>query len=454
MPTPDPRLERLLQDYFDGTIDAAGKAELEQRLRGDAAARQAYWEIARWHAAFSTWGEQHAGREEAEAEFRPAGSAPVVPRRRIFSRLAWAGALAACLALAAVFAWKAAAPQPLAQLTFGEDAVWGENVPLAGAALGRGKYRLERGTVRFETTAGAVVTVAAPARFDFVAADRIEMMTGKLTARMLRQAGRLTVKIGDLEVRDLGTAFGIDANDAGRTLVSVFDGLVAVKSRLTFGGEVRVAEGQSFVNERHAGTAELAKFEPEAFKDLWPLTVGINDASKLVEFLPPGPLLRPLRDYRANDHLFLFPERQNAVSATPLEVDMSPDVPVWPESPVSPYPLPRGQRVDSYLLFFQPNAAPSGLRHLHGEITFQRRVLGVICSDRALDESDGEFGDNLADYKTPGQRRGLEEADKENYRGAQLPHDKISLSADGRTVKFDFHVADEREQLRVIVAAQ
>jgi hypothetical protein len=76
-----------------------------------------------------------------------------------------------------------------------------------------------------------------------------------------------------------------------------------------------------------------------------------------------------------------------------------------------------------------------------------------MCSDNALDATDTRLGLKDADYRTPGQRRGLEEADKENYRGAQLPHDSISIGNDGRTVRFDFFVADEREQMRIVVAA-
>jgi hypothetical protein len=183
------------------------------------------------------------------------------------------------------------------------------------------------------------------------------------------------------------------------------------------------------------------------------LTVGINEASRLVEFLPPGPLLKPLREYQGNDRLFLFPERQTVVTDRPIEIDLSGEAPVWPDSPASPYPLPRGQRVDSYLVFFQPEAAKGAPNKLKGEITFQRPVLGVICSDRGLDESDVVLGDKTANYLAPGERRGLEEADKEHYRGNTLPHDSLRLSADRRTLYFDFYVSIEREQIRVIVAS-
>lgn len=341
----------------------------------------------------------------------------------------------------------------LARLTYAADVVWSAASPVRDGSLDAGNYELERGIVRFETTAGAVVTVAAPARFRFVTADRIELSQGRITARMLREEANITVRVADMEVRDLGTAFGIDANDGSRTLVSVFDGAVAVTDAVHKGTAKQVVEGQSLIGRHQGGTVfESAAYSAEAFRDLWPLTVGINDASRLVEFLPPGPLLKPLRSYRANDRLYLFPEQQNVSTSRHLPIDLSAEVRSWPESQVSPYPLPPGVRVNSYLVFFQPEPAMHGVRRLNGSITFQQKIIAVMCSDQGLTESDAMLGDSKADYSTRG-RRGLEELDKVNLKSTKLPHDSIRIGPDGRTIHFDFYVIDEREQMRVIVAA-
>ena len=446
MASPDQEFSRLLECYFDGTLSAEERAGVEQRLRADPAARQAYWEAARWNAALNTWGEQYAGRQEAKLEEFPAAPRP--------SRRAWlvrTSAVAAALVLCFVTfrAIRPSSEAALAEVSFQRDAA----LP---RVLRAGEYTISAGAVRFETTAGASVCVAAPARFRLTAADRIELAGGRLTARMTRPEARLTVKVRDLEVTDLGTAFGVDASAAGRALVSVFDGVVSVTTP-TRTGELHLARGESLVHDRgDARGIAKTSYDAVAFRELWPLTAGIDEASKLVEFLPPGPLLRPLRNYRANDRLFLLPERQGAVVQQPLMVDLAPDVRTWPDSPVSPYPVARGERVHSYLVFFQPDVTSSagGVRRLSGEITFQHRVLGVICSDHGLDASDGVLGIAGADYSTPGQRRGLEEADKENYRGGELPHDSITIASDGRTVRFDFHVSNEREQMRVLVAPE
>lgn len=445
MAAPDKEFPRLLEGYFDGRLSAEERAALEQRLRSDPAARDEYWEAARWHATLSEWGEQYAGREAAKLEVFPQTRRA---RWRVWGIAALAAAAAVALSFVSFHATRPALTQQLAEVSFQRDAAW-------ALSLRAGEYSLPTGAVRFETTAGASVSVAAPARFKLVTADRIELASGRLTARMTRPGARLTVKVRDLEVTDLGTAFGVDASDSGRALVSVFDGLVAVKSRTSV-GELRLTRGESLLGEAtNAGGIEKIRYNTEAFRELWPLTAGIDEVSHLVEFLPPGPLLRPLRDYRANDRVFLFPERQGTVLQQPLAVDLSAEVCAWPDSPTSPYPIARGERVNSYLVFFQPDlAAPAGPRRLSGEITFQHRVVGVICSDFGLDPSDRAVGLAEADYATPGQRRGLEADDMVNSRGEDLPHDSIVIGPDQRTVKFDFYVANERDQMRVLVESK
>jgi ferric-dicitrate binding protein FerR (iron transport regulator) len=446
MPQPDHDFYRLLECYFDGALAAEECAELERRLRNDADARRAYWEAAEFHGTLSAWGEHYAGREEAKREEFPSSPPPAYRSR-------WgAVTLAAAIIVVGFFVARfdrSASEPALAEVNFQRDA----SLP---RTLRAAEYAISGGVVRFETATGASVSVAGPARFRLVASDRIDLSSGQLTARMLRPEAQLTVRVRDLEVTDLGTAFGIDANAGGRALVSVFDGSVAVKTSATT-GELQLNRGESLVhNQSGAPGVTRTGYDAGAFRELWPLTAGIDEASNLVEFLPPGPLLRPLREYRANDRVFLFPELQDAEVGQALALDVSPEVRHWPESSTSPYPLARGERTHSYLLFFQPDRASpmTGFRHLKGEITFQRRVIGVICSDQGLDASDSVVGVPGVDYSTPGQRRGLEEADKQNPGGVILRRDSISVGPDGRTVRFDFHVSNEREQMRVLISPE
>jgi hypothetical protein len=465
-----PSLDQLLASYFAGTMTAEEKAALQTLLRADPDARRRFWIAANWEASLTAWGRQSTGRiaglHDPVWTSLPAPhgktAPPAAPRPAERPRLKWtwvAALAAAASVLFAFFLFPSKTPRTsgdsLAQLTFGDRAEWDTALaPPASGTMAAGAYSLRQGLVRFETTRGAAVTVSGPARFKLVAADRLELETGRLTARMNGAGSRLTVAVDGMEVTDLGTAFGIDATGRERTHVSVFYGRVAVAESGRKQSGMTVEAGTSIVEHRGPGLdVRTAAYDPDRFKDLWPLTVGINEASKLVEFVTPGPLLRPLRDYRANDRLFLFPEQQRTVTDRSLSVDLSPDAPHWPDSPVSPYPVPPGRRSSSYLVFFQPAAASPGVvRRLQGEIVFQHRVLGIICSDEGLARSDAPLGIAAADYRTPGERRGLEEAEKMNFRSADLPHDSVRIGPDGRTVHFDFHVAHEREQMRILVA--
>lgn len=440
-------LEQLIEAYLEDALGAAEAKELSRRLRSDAEARRIYWQRAESHAALKLWGEQQAGRPDLKKEL-----AGVTSARRW---QAWWPVMAAAASLVlGLLLWRGVRVDDAALLTYTQAAQWETNRPALNGHMVCGEYVLRAGQVRFETRAGAVVSVTAPARFRIVRKDLLELVSGRLTARMLSDEARLTVVSGDTSVTDLGTAFGMETDASGRTLVSVFDGAVEVRQTKAGGQALRLGEGQSVVARRQVAALSATAYDPGAFRDLWPLTVGVNAASSLVEFLPPGPLLRPLREYGADDRLFLLPEKQKTVIDRRVAIDLAVDAPVWPASEVSPYPLESGTRVSSYLLFFQPESGGAGLRQLKGQVPFQQRVLGIICSDLGLDASDLALGLDQADYRTPGQRRGLEEADKENYRGAHLPHDSIRISPDGRTVHFDFHVSNEREQMRILVAEE
>jgi ferric-dicitrate binding protein FerR (iron transport regulator) len=465
-------LDRLLEAYFGETLNVDGKAELEKRLTSDPDARKRYWEMARWHAALSTWGSQQVGRRLVTLPLSetdglvPAASeesaATIHPRWRGWTFVALAAA--ACVMLGSIFVWKIAGSGrsgagAMAELVLERGTRWVGQAPGHDIVASSRPFKLEAGIATFNTSAGAVITVAAPAEFAFTAPGRMDLTNGRIAARMLRHgSGALTVNVRGVKVTDLGTAFGIDARQSRQTLVSVFDGMVAV-SNAAAGQPTRrlVAQGQSVVAyQRRDDSVQSVPYAAEPFGDLWPLTVGINESSQLVSFLPPGPLTQPLRDYHANHKIFLFPERQNIVAQRATPLDISPETLNWPDSPVTPYPLAAGRAVNSYLVFYQPDPVAQGLtpQHLAGQIVFRHRILGIICSDQWLDMTDGSLGVPAADYATPGQHRGLEEADKDNYRGTKLHHDSVKIDPDGKTVHFDFYVSDEREELRIVVAAE
>ena len=64
------RFEYLMNGYFDGELSSAECEELGALVISDAAARDAYWKFAQAHADLRLWGEQQAGKRQAEQQAR------------------------------------------------------------------------------------------------------------------------------------------------------------------------------------------------------------------------------------------------------------------------------------------------------------------------------------------------------------------------------------------------
>ncbi len=154
-------------------------------------------------------------------------------RRRLVPVLA----LAACLVLTAVGVWSlwfkrpvtrdGATSNAVAMLTRAVDERWGQSTgPLrVGGALEPGWLRLESGLAQVDFYSGARVVLEGPAELRLVSPSEAICSTGRLLAEVPPPARGFRLKTDQLNVVDLGTAFGIDANHA-RTEVHVFKGKV------------------------------------------------------------------------------------------------------------------------------------------------------------------------------------------------------------------------------------
>src|SRR5438477_9673861 len=59
------RLRYLLQKHFDQLLSGEELAELERMLLESSAAREEFWQMARWHALLRQWGQAEWGRRDA-----------------------------------------------------------------------------------------------------------------------------------------------------------------------------------------------------------------------------------------------------------------------------------------------------------------------------------------------------------------------------------------------------
>jgi len=168
--------------------------------------------------------------------------------------VAWAVALAACfVVLAAGFAlWlkrpaaKGTTSTAVAMLTRAVGARWGQSTDLrrVGGALEPGWLRLESGLALVVFYGGARVVIEGPTELQLVSPSEAVCPSGRLLAEVPQPARGFRLKTDQLNVVDLGTAFGIDATH-GRTEVHVFKGKVEVLSERA--AKQPLGEGQAAV---------------------------------------------------------------------------------------------------------------------------------------------------------------------------------------------------------------
>ncbi|MGJ8695164.1 MAG: hypothetical protein ACSHYF_02520 [Verrucomicrobiaceae bacterium] len=453
----------LIHKFFDQSLQAGEKDELEGLLLSSPEAREEFRRIGQIHGLLRLSSEMTRGRNAAATDiatpFLPknASSRPTSPARR--NLLLVAVSVAACIGIYLSLDYSARSKNTsppvistlpgLASITSNTRIEWGEiSQKPRDNQLDAGIYHLGFGNLRFEMGAGAAVCVSAPCQFEILSPKAIRVAHGKLTARLPDKEDELIITMPGLKLTDLGTGFGVDVSKEGESLVSVFEGKVELQGQLNESSTILQA-GRSIKHSNTKGhSLQPLKFDPTPFRDLWPLTLGIDDASDLVNFAPPGPPDSTLFSLQDPDHVYLFPEQQSITLEAPLLVDLSSADSTWPNSGKLSY-LSKGRSISSYLIFYNP---PKGkkvpVRKLYGSITFNREILGVICTAKPLALSDNILGIVMRKHALSANRQ-LESNDSLE---GKVPHDTVTLSSDRRSIHFNFNAREGIDNMRILLS--
>ena len=97
------------------------------------------------------------------------------------------------------------------------------------------RYELTAGVTEFFLPNETQVICQGPASFEVIDGGTIALDRGKLVAYVPPAAVGFTVRIPGADVVDLGTEFGVQVQDDGKSLVHVFTGEVSVQSPQTQG---------------------------------------------------------------------------------------------------------------------------------------------------------------------------------------------------------------------------
>lgn len=454
------RIQNLVDAYFDDRLNLAGREELEELLRSSEDVREVFKSVGSMEALLVQWGEEKAVSHQDKKKL--VGFIHGSNRLHIARRLLLPGVGIAAMLAFSVSAWMSfngflpfSFRQTLAEMSYGSQASWHGNMqrPRNGR-FSEGTYYLTSGFVRIDTESGATISMAAPSKFRFESSDRIHVYFGKMTARLSTEDASLNMSTDSIDIKDLGTAFGLLVESGGESSVSVFEGSVEVKNHENDVDQVMLSEGKTLKSHIEAPLQEEQEsVYAENFNDLWPLALAIDDYSPLVRLMPPGPANEPLIEIQSNSVVNLFPEKQGVRLDFPVQVDLLGSGSSWPESG-SLSLLGDGRSVSSFMLFFNPEKdGEEWMSRVSGEIRFGKEILGVICSHDSLSESDAWFALEGLDY-THGfgnGSRGLEDQDVIDFGYYRLAHDVIRIGEDRREIYFNFNATTLVDQVRIIL---
>lgn len=213
----DESFQCLCQAQIEGTATDEDHAALVALMRRSESARRIYVEQMRVHAML-TW--QHGRSQATLAEIPPpANVVRWTPRR-------WMAIAAALMVFCGLAAWwQLAASRSGASF----EVLAATDVSFrVGDQVKRKKIEIERGSLSFRLTSGAVVEVSGPAAVEFISPMHLRLLRGNLTADVGTQAKGFIVDTADARVVDLGTRFGVSANPEKPTDVAVFEGSVEI----------------------------------------------------------------------------------------------------------------------------------------------------------------------------------------------------------------------------------
>lgn len=284
---PSPEFDDAVAAVCHGSASEAELRALNQLLRTNGRARDEYLLRIELHARLASEPDLFAGPADEVAHRRSAplpemSWQPAVPSGspqrggRYRKAMVWTVSLAAGLALMAFGVWNRwfqqsstagdRAGPAVAMLTRVVDARWARDAeaPRAGGPLAPGWLRLESGLAQVVFYSGARVVLEGPTQLQLVAAGEAVCLQGRLLVEVPPPARGFRLKTAQLEIVDLGTAFGIHAGP-GRAEVHVFRGSVEMHSPSTAGQTL--GEGQAAAIQDSA-PPRLMPADPAAFAAL------------------------------------------------------------------------------------------------------------------------------------------------------------------------------------------
>lgn len=215
------RLQELCERYADQKLTPEEMSALEAELR-DSAESRAYF-ASTLHL-------------RAELRLEDAWQAPAADSTTVVKPVWWrhvvTAAAAACVTAAVVWMF-GGRDHSVATLVRARHCQWaGSSLPtVEGARLRPGMLDLIEGLAVLRFDSGAELVLEAPTTLEVIDAMNCKLRRGTLVAEVPPQAKGFSVGTQEAKVIDWGTKFGVSADDSGRYMVRVLEGLVEVDDK-------------------------------------------------------------------------------------------------------------------------------------------------------------------------------------------------------------------------------
>ncbi|MEM7809968.1 MAG: hypothetical protein AAF532_00620 [Planctomycetota bacterium] len=431
-------VEALAHAVCRGELEPEQSERLSSLLDGNLALCHSYLNILSLHARLIELGDSPGPEEVYDRLFPPRTGIGRLGRRVVAVA---ATVAAACLTVAVwTFGPQAETPVVGRVVAVAEGTEWAGDTKRNGQAIRkRDSVAVESGFVTIELPGDVVVDLVGPGHVRFDATDRVWLKRGRLAASVGLAGVGFTVGTEDADIVDLGTAFQVHKDFSLGTQLRVTEGSVQTRLKDDAGNVVQFLDlvaGESARLDRVAVVAEqtgdLFDFDA-AFDPVGQAKGGVRRFTGAAQPLSSSLVGLDTRSGVTNTlgRVFVLPERSGLV--------LDREYPV--ETTSGRVTIPAGTPVDSYLFHFDMGEVDVITALGRGSTTFGGRVLAVVGSSDGLATTDATFANPGATFD-PAAARGLEPDE-----------DDVSVSADGRTVTFDFDVSPpgSLDQFRVLV---
>jgi ferric-dicitrate binding protein FerR (iron transport regulator) len=262
MKTPDHELRRLTDAWHDGTISPEDGLRLEKRLATDETARSYFFEIAAIEAAMAA----------AAAELPDQLPAPEIRSRGLWWKMAAVfvvGLFCGALALKSMPSKPsdALARKPPAAMVTGMLGVTWAGPPVEQSvahAAGLVKSAIVSGLIELTFASGTRALVEGPAEFQVMGDNAIQLNHGKLVADVPKGAEGFSVTYPDGKIVDIGTEFGVEISDNGRSAsFGVFRGEIEFHPKNNASQVIHLLENHAIRSEN--GNTVSVPFDQEKF---------------------------------------------------------------------------------------------------------------------------------------------------------------------------------------------